>query len=159
MNGSMSPSAKRVQDALLAQGVQLEVRELAETTRTAQDAANAIGCELGQIAKSLIFRGVESNDALLFIVSGANKLNEAHAENVIGERLAKADAEFVRIQTGFAIGGVPPVGHTQPLRTFIDQDLLEYNEIWAAAGTPFAVFELTPEVLVQITNGCVISVV
>lgn len=154
----LSTSAQRVQDALDAAGISRHVRELSSSTRTAEDAANTLGCEVGQIAKSLIFRGRESGEPILLIVSGSNRVDVARAAAAVGEELAKADAEFVREKTGYAIGGVPPVGHAAAVRTYIDQDLLAYDQIWAAAGTPRAVFALTPAQLVQLTGGPVITV-
>lgn len=153
-----SNSARAVQDALRAKGINLEVVELPQSTRTAAEAAAAVGCSVAQIAKSLVFRGAQSNQAVLVIASGANRVDERLVADVIGEPIAKADAAFVREQTGFAIGGVPPVGHRYALRTFIDRDLLAFEEIWAAAGTPNAVFRLTPTDLLAITDAEVINV-
>jgi Cys-tRNA(Pro) deacylase len=155
---NLSTSAQRVQEALTAQDIDLQVFELSASTRTAGDAAEAVGCDVGQIAKSLIFRVQDSGNPILIIVSGANRVNLKQAAFVVGESLSKADANFVRNHTGFAIGGVPPVGHISPLRTFIDRDLLQYPKIWAAAGTPNAVFALTPSQLVDLTHGQVITV-
>jgi prolyl-tRNA editing enzyme YbaK/EbsC (Cys-tRNA(Pro) deacylase) len=157
MAESLSRSAQRVQDALAALGFEMgRVIELPASTRTAAEAAAAIGCTVAQIAKSLIFRGAQSGEPVLVIVSGVNRVNEARLAEILGEPIAKADADFVRAQTGFVIGGVPPVGHTRPLRTFIDEDLRQYQEIWAAAGTPHAVFRLTPADLERLTGGEVI---
>src|SRR5690606_23631766 len=122
------------------------------------EAAAAVGCTVGQIAKSLLFRGATSQRPLLVITSGTNRVHEKRAALHIGEKLEKADAEFVRATTGFAIGGVPPLGHSQPVTTYIDQDLLQYEVIWAAAGHPHAVFSLTPTELVAMTGGEVIAV-
>lgn len=159
MAESLSRSAQRVQDALSALGFAMgQVVELPASTRTAAEAAAAIGCTVAQIAKSLVFRGVQSGEPVLVIVSGVNRVNEARLAEILGEPIAKADADFVRAQTGFVIGGVPPVGHTRPLRTFIDEDLRQYQEIWAAAGTPHAVFRLTPADLERLTGGAVIRV-
>ncbi len=158
-NETLSGSAQRVQDALNDSGVDLRVRELDNSTRTAQDAAHSIGCEVGQIAKSLIFRGANSDKPLLFVVSGSNQLNTGNVEMLVGEKLVKADADFVRASTGYAIGGVPPLGHVKPVETYIDEDLLQFDEVWAAAGTPKSVFALKPHQLVQITGGRVICVV
>ncbi|HEX9090968.1 MAG TPA: YbaK/EbsC family protein [Anaerolineales bacterium] len=155
---SLSPSAQKVQQALQAIGLQLEVVELPSSTRTSQEAAQAIGCQVGQIAKSIIFRAGTSQRAVLVIASGPNRVNEKIIEELIGEPVGKADAEFVRQKTGFVIGGVPPVGHAENLPTFIDQDLLQYVDIWAAAGTPHAVFHLTPKELLQMTRGLVIKI-
>jgi prolyl-tRNA editing enzyme YbaK/EbsC (Cys-tRNA(Pro) deacylase) len=154
----LSPSACKVQEALRILGVTCEVREMDKTTRSAEDAARAVGCEVGQIAKSLVFKGATSRQAVLVITSGSNRVDEKKLSDRIGEPVLKADADFVRQQTGFAIGGVPPVGHAQPIAVFIDEDLLTYSEIWAAAGTPQAVFRLTPQELQKITNGRVIGV-
>jgi len=155
---NLSPSALKVQTALNAIGLQLKVVELPGSTRTAQEAAQAVGCQVGQIAKSIIFRAEISHRPILVIVSGPNRVNEKVIEALVGEAIAKADADFVRQRTGFVIGGVPPVGHIETLETFLDQDLLQYQDIWAAAGTPHAVFCLTPGDLLRITSGIVISV-
>ncbi|MBU0513116.1 MAG: YbaK/EbsC family protein [Chloroflexi bacterium] len=154
----LSPSAQRVQDALESLGLRLPVVELPDSTRTAAEAAQAIGCTVGQIAKSLIFKTKITGRPLLVITSGANRVHEKRISQVLGEKIGKADADFVRKHTGFTIGGVPPVGHLQALTTFIDEDLLKHEEIWAAAGTPNAVFRLTGDDLVRATGGMVISV-
>lgn len=158
MKSELSPSARKVQDALQAQGLQLEVVELPASTRTAVEAAQAIGCLVDQIVKSLVFKAKRSESPVLVLASGGNRVNERRIEALIGEPLGKADAEFVRQQTGFAIGGVPPVGHVQELETFIDEDLLNFDTLWAAAGTPFAVFRLAPGDLVKMTGGRVVPV-
>lgn len=139
-------------------GLTLDVVELPASTRTAQDAADAIGCTVAQIAKSLIFRTKQSQKPVLVIASGVNRVNEKSIGQLLGEKIGKADADFVRQQTGFVIGGVPPVGHLSEITTFIDEDLLELDVIWAAAGTPNAVFRLTPDDLVRATGGQVASV-
>lgn len=154
----LSPSAQRVQDALESLGLRLPVVELPDSTRTAAEAAQAIGCTVGQIAKSLIFKTKITGRPVLVITSGANRVHEKRISQVLGEKIGKADADFVRKHTGFTIGGVPPVGHLQALTTFIDEDLLKHEEIWAAAGTPNAVFRLTGDDLVRATGGKVISV-
>jgi prolyl-tRNA editing enzyme YbaK/EbsC (Cys-tRNA(Pro) deacylase) len=151
----MKPSAQKVQDALCAQGFTNQVVELPDSTRTSVEAAAAAGCTVGQIAKSLVFAGKSSGQALLVIASGSNRVDEKRLAALAGEKITRPDAEFVRAQTGFAIGGVPPIGHANPLRTYIDADLLGYDEIWAAAGHPNAVFRLTPAELVQMTGGIV----
>ena len=148
----------RVQQALAAAGVTGRVVEMPQTTRTAADAAKAIGCEVAQIAKSLVFRTRESGAPLLVIASGTNRVNESAVAAAIGEEIVKADADFVREQTGFAIGGVPPLGHASPIRTVIDEDLLRFDRIWAAAGTPNAVFELSAADLPRLTGGAVIAI-
>jgi prolyl-tRNA editing enzyme YbaK/EbsC (Cys-tRNA(Pro) deacylase) len=158
MDESLSASARKVQQALQALGLDLQVVELPGSTRTALEAAQAVGCQVGQIVKSLVFKAKRSQRPVLVIASGPNRVDERRVEALIGEPLGKADADFVRQQTGFVIGGVPPVGHTQRLETFIDEDLLQYEEIWAAAGTPHAVFRLTPADLVQMTRGHVVAI-
>lgn len=139
MSSSLKKPAARVQAVLDEFGYELNVTEFPESTRTAQEAADAIGCTVGQIAKSLIFKGKTSQKPILIITSGANRVNEKKVKEYIGEKLGKADADFVREHTGFAIGGVPPVGHIKPITTYIDEDLMQYDEIWAAAGTPNSV--------------------
>jgi prolyl-tRNA editing enzyme YbaK/EbsC (Cys-tRNA(Pro) deacylase) len=158
MSTSLSPSAQKVQDALTALGMPCRVVELPASTRTSQEAAQAVGCAVGQIAKTLVFRGAQTSKPVLVIASGANRVNEARLAELIGEPTAKADAEFVRAHTGFAIGGVAPVGHPAPLEIYIDADLLQYAEIWAAAGTPKAVFALTPADLQAMTGGKVVAI-
>ena len=154
----LSSSAQRVQEALKVLGLELQVVELQQTTRTSADAARAVGCEVGQIAKSLIFKGQRTQRPILVIASGSNRVNEKRVGELISEPLGKADADFVRQKTGFVIGGVPPVGHAEKLEVFIDEDLLQYGEIWAAAGTPNAVFRLTPSNLVRMTGGRIIGI-
>lgn len=155
----LSASAQRVQAALEAAGfAHCRVSELTTSTRTAAEAAAAVGCALGQIAKSLIFRAGTSGRAVLVIASGANRVDEKTVSRLVGEPIARADAEFVRNVSGYAIGGVPPLGHTLSPTTIIDRTLLDYNQIWAAAGTPNALFPLTPEDLVAMTGGRVAAV-
>ena len=149
-------SASRIQEALAAAGLNARVVAMPQSTRTAADAAKAIGCEVAQIAKSLVFRGRVSGAAVLVIASGTNRVNETALATAIGEAIEKADAEFVRVRTGYAIGGVPPIGHATAIRTFIDEDLLRFDRIWAAAGTPNAVFELSASDLPRVTGGVVI---
>ncbi len=158
MTDELSSSAQKIQDFLAQSGYQLQVVELPDSTRTAVEAAQAIGCEVGQIVKSLIFKAKRSQKPVLVIASGSNRVDEKRIEAQIGEPLGKADAEFVRVQTGFAIGGVPPLGHRSPIQTFIDQDLFDYKEIWAAAGTPHAVFQLTPQILQELTGGQILEI-
>lgn len=154
----LSSSAQKVQDALSKLGMTLQVVELPASTRSAAEAALAVGCLLGQIVKSLVFRASESDRPILVETSGSNRVAENVIASLIGEPICKADAEFVRQRTGFVIGGVPPLGHSEQLVTFIDRDLQQYTEIWAAAGTPNAVFRLTPEDLVRMTGGQIIKV-
>jgi len=154
----LSPSARRVQEALDGFGLSYRVMELPESTRSAAEAAQAIGCSLGQIAKSIVFRAKESGRPVLVIASGANRISEGRIAAIIGEPVEQATPSFVRERTGFAIGGVPPVGHLERLLTFIDEDLLQHSEIWAAAGTPHAVFKISPDDLVRLSGGRVIAV-
>ena len=154
----LSPSAQKVQDALRALGFDLTVIEHAESTRTAQEAAERVGVTLGQIVKSLIFKGKTSSKPILVLTSGANRVNEKRIKEYAGEKIERADADFVRAVTGYAIGGVPPIAHLQPMETYLDEDLMQYDIIWAAAGTPKAVFELTPDDLEKMTKGKVVGV-
>jgi Cys-tRNA(Pro) deacylase len=158
MPAKLSSSARKVQQALQAYGLSCQVVEMPQSTRTAEDAARAVGCRLGQIVKSLIFQGKQSLRPILVTVSGANRVNEKKLAGLLAEPISMADADFVRENTGFVIGGVPPVGHSRRLKVLIDEDLLQYEEIWAAAGTPRAVFKLTPQQLLQITDGQVVAV-
>lgn len=158
MTSILKKSAQKVQDALSEFNIELNVVEFPSSTRTAQDAADSIGCTVNQIAKSLIFKGKNSKKPILIIASGSNKVNEKLIKEYLGEKLEKADADFVLEETGFAIGGIPPVGHKNKIITLIDKDLFKYEEIWAAAGTPNAVFKLTPEALSKITNGEIVTV-
>jgi len=158
MTEPLSPSAQRVQDALRSLGFAYEVIEFAQTTRTAGEAAAAVGCTVAQIAKSLVFKGRGSGRPLLVIASGANRVNEKAMRDLIGEPIERPDADFVRQQTGFVIGGVPPIGHAARLAVYIDEDLLQYEVIWAAAGTPNAVFRLAPADLLRMTGGQAIKV-
>jgi prolyl-tRNA editing enzyme YbaK/EbsC (Cys-tRNA(Pro) deacylase) len=155
---TFGPSTRRVQDALGAFGLDCPVVELDRSARTAAEAAAALGCRVDQIAKSLVFRLRDSGRALLVITSGANRVDERAVGALVGEPLDKADAPFVREQTGFAIGGVAPVGHARPLTTLIDEDLLKWADIWAAAGHPSMVFRVAPADLVRITGGRVTTV-
>jgi prolyl-tRNA editing enzyme YbaK/EbsC (Cys-tRNA(Pro) deacylase) len=148
-----SPTVERVVRALRAAGVDSQIVELPGAAHTAKLAAQFLGCELGQIANSLVFRGAESNDAILVMSSGARRVDTVKLAAIVGEPIAKADAEFVREKTGLAIGGVAPVGHTGPLRAFVERSLSAYAEIWAAAGHPNTVFALTYADLVRITGG------
>ncbi|MBL3561408.1 YbaK/EbsC family protein [Rhodovulum sulfidophilum] len=148
----MSKSLKRVRAALEAAGITPDIRELGQT-RTAQEAATAVGCDLDQIAKSIVFRGEESNSAILFLTAGGNRVSDEKASALAGEPLGKADAALIRAQTGFAIGGVAPVGHLSPIRTFLDPRLLEFDTVWAAAGTPRHVFPLDAHALPGLTGA------
>ena len=149
-----SPSALKVQDVL---GSRFEVLEFDAGTRTAEDAATAIGCKVAEIAKSLVFRAA-SGRPVLVVASGVHRVDEKTVAALVGEPIARADADFVRETTGFAIGGVPPVGHRTAPISLIDEALMAFEEIWAAAGTPNAVFRLTPADLVALTGGTVAAV-
>jgi prolyl-tRNA editing enzyme YbaK/EbsC (Cys-tRNA(Pro) deacylase) len=135
-----------------------EVLELPSTARTAIEAANAIGCPVEQIAKSLLFRTAEEKKPVMVIASGVNRVNEVKIAGYLGEPIEKADAAYVREKTGFVIGGVPPIGHAEAIYTIIDEDLLKMDEVWAAAGTPKSVFRLRSESLVEMTGGDVRSI-
>jgi prolyl-tRNA editing enzyme YbaK/EbsC (Cys-tRNA(Pro) deacylase) len=154
----LKPSARRVQDALSAAGFTNAVVELPDSARTAVDAAAAVGCDVGQIVKSLLFEAVPSGRAVLVAASGSHRVDEQAVAAVLGERIVRASPDFVRARTGFAIGGVPPIGHAQPVVTVVDEALLAYDRIWAAAGHPHAVFALTPAELVRMTAGTVARV-
>lgn len=153
-----NPSVLKVQKALQSLGFDCTIIEFQESTRTSADAAERVGCQIGQIVKSLIFRGQTSGKPVLVLTSGANRVDESCISHYAGETIGRADAEFVRSTTGFVIGGVPPVGHDQQLETYLDEDLLQYAKIWAAAGTPNAIFDMTPVALEKMTGGKVVKV-
>ncbi|MHB8779044.1 MAG: YbaK/EbsC family protein [Anaerolineales bacterium] len=154
----LSPSAQKIQNLLTSLGYDYTVIEHIESTRTAQEAADRAGCELGQIVKSLLFRGKTSGKPILVLTSGANRVDEKRIGLYAGEPIGRADAEFVRSMTGFAIGGVPPIGHVEKMETYLDEDFLPYQTIWAAAGTPNAIFELKTEDLQKMTGGQTVKV-
>lgn len=158
MSSHLPPAAQKVQDTLQSLGYACQVIEMTDSTRTAADAARAVGCTVGQIAKSLIFQTRKSKRPILVIASGANRVDEKQLGSIVGEKIGKASADFVRQVTGYAIGGIPPLGHKTPIQTYIDQDLLQYQTIWAAAGTPHTLFKVSPEDLVHMTGGQVIAV-
>ena len=154
----MHPSARRVADAALDRGLTIEVVEFDETTRTAPDAANAIGCQVAQIVKSLIF--VANGEPVVALVSGANRLDErklAALRGISRKKVKRPDADTAKTISGFSIGGVPPFGHASALPVYVDQDLTRFDVVWAAAGTPFAVFAITPDDLVQASHGTVVD--
>src|SRR5512146_961837 len=155
---TLSPTAQKVQDQIKSLGFEYTVIEHAESTRTAQEAAERAGCQLGQIVKSLIFKGKQTDKPILVLTSGANRVDEKRISQYAGEAIGRADADFVRAVTGFAIGGVPPIGHLQKLETYLDEDFLQYETVWAAAGTPNAIFELKTSDLQKMTNGKVARV-
>jgi prolyl-tRNA editing enzyme YbaK/EbsC (Cys-tRNA(Pro) deacylase) len=144
---SLPRSARRVQAALEAAGLDTRIVELPDSARTAPEAAAAVGVEQGAIVKSLLFRGQASGDGLLALVSGDRRADEARLAELLGEPIGRADAGFVRAATGYAIGGVPPLGHAAPLRTVMDEGLWRFAEVWAAAGTPHCVFPVAPAAL------------
>ncbi len=149
----MSKSLRRVETALRDAGVRVELREFDASTRTAADAAAAVGCDVDQIAKSIIFRGEDSGHVVLFLTAGGNRVSDAKASSVAGQPLGKADADLIRAETGFAIGGVAPVGHLTQVRAFLDPRLMEFPEVWAAAGTPRHVFAISPADLHRMTGA------
>jgi prolyl-tRNA editing enzyme YbaK/EbsC (Cys-tRNA(Pro) deacylase) len=153
---TLPAAAARVQAAAEALGLAIQVRLMPDSTRTATEAA--CGCAVGQIVKSLIFQGKDTGRPLLLLVSGANRVNEKGVAVTIGEQLARPDADFARVVTGFAIGGIPPLGHATPLATWFDEDLLHYGTVWAAAGTPNAVFSVDPGRLRDAVGAAVIRV-
>ncbi len=154
----LQPSARKVQEALAACGFPNTVIELPDSARSAADAAAAVGCDVAQIVKSLVFRGKDTGRSILVVASGSHRVDERLVAAVVGEPIEKATAEFVREQTGFAIGGVPPLGHARPPVAVVDDALLVHGRIWAAAGHPRAVFALTPAELVAMTGGTVARV-
>ena len=155
---TLSPPAQQIQDLLNSFGYDYQVIEHTESTRTAMDAAERAGCELGQIVKSLIFKGQVSEKPILVLTSGANRVDEMRIREYAREKIWKADADFVKAVTGYAIGGVPPVGHVLKMETYIDEDFLQYETVWAAAGTSNAIFELKTEDLQKMTSGTVVRV-
>ncbi len=149
----MSKSLKRVKAALEAADVTVEIMETGADTRTAQQAADVAGCHVDQIAKSIIFHGEASDQAILFLTAGGNRVCAQKASDVAGETLGKADAALIRSQTGFAIGGVSPIGHLSPIRAFLDPRLTEFDTIWAAAGTPHHIFPISADTLIRLTGA------
>ncbi len=151
----MKPAAQKVAAALEAAGVHTSVVEFAESTRTAEEAAAAIGTTVGQIVKSLVF--MAGDEPVLALVSGSNRLDTARLAARLGRPVRRASADEVREASGFAIGGVPPLGHARPFDVFIDRDLSAYEVVYAAAGTPNAVFPITPSDLERVTGGAVLD--
>ena len=154
----LSRGSTRVAEELRRLGVTSDVKEMPESTRSAAEAAAALGCDVAQIVKSLIFRSVVADEAVLVLASGADRVDESRLAEVVGEQVEQATGKFVRARTGFAIGGVPPVGHTQPLVTYLDEHLLDHALVWAAVGTPSAVFSIKPADLIRITSAKVVAV-
>lgn len=153
MKPAQHPTALRTSQLLRAAGIDSEVVEFEQTTRTSADAAAAIGCSVAEIAKSIVFRGTSSGQAVIVVASGSNRVSEAKVAEHVGEPLARADGDFVRAATGYAIGGVAPIGHTQPVKLLLDEDLKRFEKVWAAGGTPFSVFPLRPDQLRSLTGA------
>ncbi|CAM3038934.1 YbaK/EbsC family protein [Vibrio neptunius] len=153
MSKELKSSSMKVQEFLSQNGQDFVVQEMPNSTRTASDAAESIGCTVSQIAKSLIFKHGETGEPVLVVASGSNMVCADKVKQATGITLTKADASFVRDKVGYAIGGVPPVAHNSSVHTILDQDLNQYSEIWAAAGTPSSVFKLNPQNLGQLTQG------
>jgi prolyl-tRNA editing enzyme YbaK/EbsC (Cys-tRNA(Pro) deacylase) len=155
---NLKPAARRVQEGARALGLDITVREMPQSTRTAEEAAAACGCEVAQIVKSLVFRGKSTGRPYLLLVSGANRVNEKAVAGILGEPLVRPDAQYVREVTGYAIGGIPPLAHSSPLATYMDEHLLAFRVVWAAAGTPECVFAVQPGDLRDKTGARVIRV-
>lgn len=145
---TLKEAAQRVESAAATMGLDITIKEMAESTRTAEEAAAACGSTVGQIVKSLVFQGADSGRPILLLVSGSNRVNEKRAASYVGEKLKRPDAAYVRELTGYAIGGIPPFAHATALATYLDRDLLQYDTVWAAAGTPNAIFSVDPAALV-----------
>lgn len=158
MSDGLSSSVQKVQNALNTLGFSYQISRLPSSTRSSSQAAKAVGCQVGQIAKSLVFKGKSTHQPFLVIASGSNRVNEKKMEEFILESVEKANPDFVHQKTGFTIGGVPPVGHLEKIDTFIDEDLLKHEEIWAAGGSPNAIFKLAPSDLVKMTGGKVVCI-
>jgi prolyl-tRNA editing enzyme YbaK/EbsC (Cys-tRNA(Pro) deacylase) len=156
---TLPPSAEKVAEAASALGLDIAVQVMPQATRTAAQAAQACGCSVDQIVKSLVFRVAPDGRPILLLVSGANRVNDASIAALVAGRIERPDADYVRITTGFAIGGIPPFGHTVPLETLLDETLLHHDRVWAAAGTPVAVFAINPRDLLHATKARVVSVV
>ena len=154
----MHPSAQKVANSARELNLSIEIVEFEQTTRSAQEAADAIGCTVAQIVKSLLF--TVNEQPIMALVSGVNQLDErklAQLCDVGRKKVKRANADTVKDHTGFSIGGVPPFGHANPLPVYVDEDLLQFEVIWAAAGTPFAVFAIAPDALVNASNGQVVD--
>ena len=152
----LKPAVRRVHDALVARGIEPRIVEFPASTRTAVEAAAAIGTTVERIVKSLAFAA--GDQTIIVLASGANRVDTARLGEIVGQQIGRADAERVRQDTGYAIGGVPPLGYSRPLAVYVDRDLLQYDEVWAAAGSPNAVFPITPSELVRVSEGSVVDV-
>ena len=153
MKPAQHPTALRTKQLLRDAGVDTEVVEFEQPTRTSAEAAAAIGCSVAEIAKSIVFRGKESGQAVIVVASGENRVSETKVAKHVGEPLVRADGDFVRAATGYAIGGVAPIGHSQPVKLLLDEDLKQFEMVWAAGGTPFSVFPLKPDQLRSLTGA------
>lgn len=153
MKPASHPTALRVAQLLREAGVESPIVEFEQPTRTSAEAAAAIGCAVAEIAKSIVFRGTQSGAAVVVVASGANRVSEGKVSRAVGEPLARADADFVREATGYAIGGVAPLGYAKPVKLLLDRDLTRFETVWAAGGTPFCVFALRPEQLRALTGA------
>ncbi len=149
----LKKSSQKIQDFLIKQNLSLKVIEFHETTKTSIDAAKQIGCKIGQIAKSLIFQKQNSSELILIITSGKNRVCIEKIEKIINNKIKQADPTYIKQETGFAIGGIPPFAHNKKITTILDITLKDYDEIWAAAGTPNSVFSLTPKLLQELTQS------
>lgn len=152
MKPARHPTALRTAQLLRDAGIDGTVVEFEQPTRTSAEAAAAIGCSVGEIAKSIVFRGTASGQAVVVVASGHNRVSETKVAAKVGEPLARADADFVRASTGYVIGGVAPIGYSQPVKLLLDEDLRTFQTIWAAAGTPFSVFPIKPDQLRSLTG-------
>lgn len=152
MKPATHPTALRTQALLSDAGIPSQVVEFEQPTRTSAEAASAIGCSVAEIAKSIVFKGKQSGQAVVVIASGDNRVCEQKVSALVGEALGRASPDFVREATGYVIGGVAPLGHAQPTRLLMDQDLQRFATVWAAAGTPHTVFALTPAQLALLTG-------
>jgi len=153
MKPARHPTALRTSQLLRDAGIDTQVVEFEQPTRTSADAAAAIGCSVAEIAKSIVFRGADSGQAVVVVASGDNRVSEAKVSEKVGEPLARADGDFVRAATGYAIGGVAPVGYSEPVKLILDEDLKRFDKVWAAGGTPFSVFPLQPDQLRRLTGA------
>lgn len=153
MKPAQHPTALRTQEMLVTAGIPAQVVEFEQPTRTSAEAAAAIGCSVAEIAKSIVFRAKESDRAVVVVASGDNRVCERKVAQLVGEKLGRADADFVRRATGYAIGGVAPLGHAEPVTLLLDADLQRFTRVWAAGGTPFSVFPLTPQELARLTGA------
>ena len=154
----LSLNALKVQKILNEKGLKNRVVELPSSTRTSREAADTVSCKVSQIAKAIVFRKKDSNEAVLILASGSNRISEKKVSELCGEKISKADADFVKKETGFSIGGVSPIGHIKKIQIIIDEDLLLHNEIWGAAGTSHGVFKLTPKELLEISEGTIANI-